>query len=400
MFIVKNLRKTKKNGWTYLTVDFEVKDIKNPFEEKTMWFAVKDENADMLTDDVYDAFAPILLYLGMHYHQDVHIDGKISPKLYHNLTHYVMKIFDGFSKKTNFVKFTVNGLKVPKKGSTDLVGTSISCGVDSLTTIYDNYIQPIDSRIKINSLFLLNCGTHGDFEDDNTREIWLKRVILNRRAADELGLPIFLIDSNLHAFTHKVGETRMGYLAIYCCILSVQRCVRRYLSPSSSSYDDNLRCALTERDIDMAGYCEIFMPHLLSTEIFELLIDGCQYTRSDKIIKIHDWPITKKYLNVCITPKDDATNCSICSKCVRTLLVLDAINKLDDFQEIFDLKAYRKYKGIMKAYFASSNDIQSIALTRFLKEHNVQMPVKPYAKIRWLTYRITRKLKKILSYER
>ena len=98
MFIVKNLRKESKDGWTYLKTDFEVKDTESPFEEKTMWIAVEDKNADMLSDDVYDAFVLVPLYLGMHYHQDVHIEGEISPRLYHNITHYLMKIFDNFSE--------------------------------------------------------------------------------------------------------------------------------------------------------------------------------------------------------------------------------------------------------------------------------------------------------------
>ena len=399
MFTIKNLRKEKKGDWTYLVVDFDVKGIKNPFEEKTMWFAVKNQNADMLTDDVYDAFAPIALYLGMHFHQDVHIKGKISPKLYHSLTHYVMKIFDGFSKDTKFVKFTVDGFKIPKKSSVNLVGTGISCGVDSLTSIYDNFIQPTDKNLKVNSLFLVNCGTHGDFEDEKTRRIWLKRAELNRKAAEEMKLPIYLIDSNLHAFTHKVGENKMGYLAIYCCIMCVQKYVRRYLSPSSSSYDDNLKCALTERDVDMAGYCEIFLPHLFSTEIFELLIDGCQYTRSEKIEKIQDWDIAQKYLNVCLSPRDDASNCSMCQKCIRTLLVLETINKLEEFSGVFDLEPYRKHRNVMKAYFASSNDIQSVALTEYLRKHDVSMPIKPYANICWFAYRVVRKLNKIFKQQ-
>ena len=66
MFTLKNLRKEKKGDWTYLIVDLDVSGIKNPFDEKTLWVAVENKNADMLTDDVYDGFTPFILYLGMH----------------------------------------------------------------------------------------------------------------------------------------------------------------------------------------------------------------------------------------------------------------------------------------------------------------------------------------------
>ena len=165
MFTVRNLRKESKNGWTYLKCDFDVTEIKSPFEEKTMWIAVEDKNADMLTDDVYDAFVLVPLYLGMHYHQDVHIEGNISPRFYHNIKLYLMKIFDNYSDYTSLINFIV----------------------DSLTTIYDNFIETDDKNFKINSLFLANCGTHGDYENKKTKEIWLERAKLKVEAAKSLG---------------------------------------------------------------------------------------------------------------------------------------------------------------------------------------------------------------------
>lgn len=397
MFTIKNLRKKKKGDWTYLIVDFDVTDMESPFEEKTMWFAVENKNADMLTDDVYDAFALVPLYLGMHYHQDVHIEGKISPRLYHNITHYLMKIFDGFSTCTNFVNFKVDGYMKPKASSIDLVATGISCGVDSLTTIYDNFVQDTDIDLKINSLFLVNCGTHGDFEDRKTRNLWLKRAELNKRAADELGLPMYLIDSNIHHFTHKIGENRLGYLAIYCCFMSVQRYVKRYLAASSSSYDDNLRYALSERDIDMAGYCEIFMPHLLSTERIELVIDGCQYTRPEKIEKICDWDISKKYLNVCLEPRKDGGNCATCQKCMRTLIVLDAIGKIKNYSDIFDIEKYKHYKFLYKCWLMTRRDIQAGTHVEYLKNKGIFLPNRFFSKIVFFIFRIIRKIRKILG---
>ena len=397
MFVISNLRKEENNGWTYLKADFNVTEFENPFEEKTMWIAVENKNADMLTDDVYDAFTLVPLYLGMHYHQDVHIEGKISPRFYHNITHYLMNIFDGFSDYTKKVNFTVDGFKVADKGPANLIGTGISCGVDCLTTIYDNFIETTDKNFRINSLFFANCGTHGDYENEKTRQVWLDRAKLNKGAADELGLPVYLIDSNLHTFTHKVGETQVGYLAIYSCILCLQKYIKRYVASSSSSYDDNSKYSLSERDIDMAGYAENYMPHLISTEIFELVIDGCQYTRAEKIEKINDWDIAKKYLNVCINPKDNGYNCSCCQKCVRTLLVLETINKLEDYKNVFDLQVYHQNKKFFKYKFLLSDDIQSGALIKYLKEHKMSLPSKIFLKPRFFLYKIIKKINKIIN---
>ena len=154
MFIIKNLRKEKIDDWTRLMVDFDITDGEKPFGyQDTLWFAVENKNTDMLSDDVYDAFAPFMLYLGMAYRQDVHIEGKMSPLLYHNLTHYVMTIFDNFSDLTRRINFSVDGFKEAKKSKTQLIGTGFSCGVDSLNTLYSNFVKEEDERFKVNSLF-------------------------------------------------------------------------------------------------------------------------------------------------------------------------------------------------------------------------------------------------------
>ena len=399
MFKVKNLRKKSKDGWTYLETDFEVTDIENPFEEKTMWIAVEDKNADMLTDDVYDTFVLLPLYLGMYYHQDVHIEGEISPRLYHNIIHYIMTIFDNFSDYTQRINFTVDGVKIAKKGSVDLIGTGISCGVDSLTTIYDNFIKTADENFRINSLFLLNCGTHGDYENEETKKIWLDRAELNKKAADELGLPMYLVDSNFHAYTHKIGEIKIGYLAIYSCLLGLQKYIKRYYVASTLSYEEISRYIDIKRDVSIASYSESYLLHLISTERFELVIDGCQYKRTEKIERISDWNIAQKYLNVCVDPIENAHNCSCCSKCMRTEIVLDAMGKLDKFKQIFDIEKYHKENKLFKckAKRDYNKDPFETEIVDYAKEHNYKMPSRLFIRTKVFIYRARRKLKTILK---
>ena len=353
----------------------------------------------MLTDDVYDAFVLVPLYLGMHYHQDVHIKGNISPRLYHNITHYLMTIFDNFSDYTQRIKLTVDGFKIAKKSTKQLIGTGISCGVDSLTTIYDNYIETKDKDFRINSLFLANCGTHGDYEKEKTRTIWLERAKLNERAAIELGLPTYLIDSNLHAFTHKIGEQKIGFLALYSCALCCQKYIKRYLTSSALSYDESKIYFKNARDFDIAEYSESFMCHLISTEGFELVIDGCQYTRPQKTEKISNWDIAHKYLNVCINPKNGADNCSCCAKCVRTLLTLEAMGKLDEFKNVFDIKKYNKEKKFFIYKFVKmyGKDAMATSTIDYARKHNLKVPRKEFINIKFFLYRAIRKIKKMIA---
>ena len=398
MITIKNLRKEKRGDWAYLVVDIDVRKAKNPFKEKTMWFAVESQNADMLTDEVYDAFAPFVLYLGMYYHQNVHIEGKISPRLYHNIMHYLMVIFNNFSKYNKLIEFKVDDFKKIQGGPGNLIGTGMSCGVDSLTTIYDNYIETKDPDFKINSLFVMNCGDNGSFEDEKTREIWLKRAELDKKAADELGLPLYLIDSNLHSFSFplKTGHNGLVYISKYCAAMALQKYIKRYLTASCTSYDSCSEYSLSERDIDIAYYCETYMPHLISTERFETVIDGCQYERADKIKKICDWNIARKYLNVCLNPKDDMGNCSKCQKCARTLLVLETLGKLDNYRDIFDLDTYRRNREFWLSHHLQGNTEQCKSLTKFLREQKkISFMDIILSRPKFFYYRIVRKINKI-----
>ncbi len=380
MFLVKNLRKESNNGWTALKCDFVVSDFESPFSEKTMWVAVEDKYADMLSDELYDPFVLVPTILGMYYKQDVYFDGNVSPRLYHNLTHYLLDIFDNFSDLTKKVSVTVKSTKVMSGEKGTLIGTGISCGVDSLLTIFDNYVNTSDPEFKINSLFFVNCGTHGDFENEDSRNLWKDRAALNAKAAKDLGLPMYLIDSNFHAFTHKIGEQKIGYLAIYSCVLSLQKCIRRYLTSSNLSYDEIADSRKLSRDFDIAEYCESYMPHLISTERFELVIDGCQYTRAQKTERISEWDIAKSHLNVCVSPNkgDHGKNCSRCNKCMWTLIPLEAMGKLDDFNSVFDIDVYRQNAKYFKEKFVLDygEDAMESSIVDYCNEKELPMPTK------------------------
>lgn len=393
MFRLLNLKKFKKDNWCYLCCDFSVTGIENPFDEKSMWVAVEEKNEDMLADNVYDPFVLVTVILGMYYKQDIHIDGNISPRLYHNIQHYLINIFDRFSDYTSPVEFTVNGFDTVTQMK-NLIGTGISCGIDSLVTIYDNYINETDPNFRINSLFFVNCGTHGDFEDETSYKKFCDRVALNKMGAEDLRLPMYLVNSNFHAFTHKIGEQKIGYLAIYSCVLSLQRYIRRYYTSSNLSYDEIAEFNRLSRDFDLAEYCESFMPHLISTECFELVIDGCQYTRAEKTERISDWKFAQRHLNVCVPTVDHGRNCSCCEKCMWTLIPLETMGKLKNFEKVFDLKVYAKTAFKWKCKFLAQygKDSMETSIMRYAKEHGMKLPPRWIASVIWLVHRCMRKL--------
>ena len=399
MIEVSNLRKEKNKGWVILKCDFNhYGEGEWPYSDNVLWLAVEEKNEDMLTTEVYDPFVLVPLMLGMYYGQDVHIKGDISPRLYHNIRHYIINIFDRFSDYNRIVNFEVDGFKIVHGPST-LIGTGISCGVDSLVTIYDNFIQETDENFKINSLFFFNYGSHGDFEDSSSHKRWEDRITLNMKCAEELNLPVYLVDTNFHAYTHRIGEPQMGYLANYSCILALQNYIKRYMTSANLSYDEIMIYRDNSRDFDFAEYCESFFPHLVSTEGVELVIDGCQYTRAQKIERISEWKIAQKYLNVCIHPVSKGHNCSNCEKCMWTLIPLEAMGKLDKFKDVFDIGTYNRNSRWWKSYFMTrhSKDSMETSVIDYARGKGLKVHSKVGANITCFYMRVLRKLKKIVG---
>ena len=374
MIHISNLRKESADGWTKLIVDITYGGGGyNCLVEPNIWIAVKDEYAYMLSDDVYDAFVLVPLYIGMSYNEDIHIHGCVSKKLYKNVMTYLQKILCDFSDKLSRIDIHVDGFKTAD-GEPEIIGTGISCGIDSFTTIYDHYANEDDPDYRINTLFFHNCGSHGGY-GEKSKQLFFDRYALNKPAADELGLPIYLIDSNLHAFERNVGHYQnIGYFARFSCIIGLQRAIKKYYMASAYSYEEIKRFS---SDIDFAEFSESYSVPLMCTEKLEFVIDGCQYTRSQKTEHIADWEIAQKYMNVCTDASAEGHNCSKCGKCMRTLLALEALGKLNNFAGVFDIETYKKHSFANKCDIVlhKGRDAFSYDNYKFALTHGMRMPL-------------------------
>lgn len=398
MIEISNLRLVKDEEWTRVVVDIK-SDVKRVDDEDTMWVAVKNENAFMLNDENYDAFLCLPVIMAMYYKTDLRIYGKVSRILYHNVRKYVQSIFGFFKDGTKKINIEVDGFaEVQKKGS--IIGTGISCGVDCLQTIYDNYCLEDDVEYKINGLFNFNCGWHGKYGDEKTYRLFLERSTRNKQAADDLNLPLYLVDSNLIAFLGHLGD-QTSYFNLYTCAFALEKGLSKYYISGSYSYRDIVRIGFKSRNRDFSEFGEPLVVSLLRTYNLELISDGYQYDRTGKTERIVDWDIAKKHLNVCCI-NDNEDNCSICHKCIRTELALEAMDRLGEYKDVFDIKAYKKhnYPYKCRVVLAGKNgkDGFSADINRFYYTKNKKLP--PYITaiivelIYWLPKAILRRIKR------
>lgn len=380
MIEIAGLRKYKVAGGKGVRMEADIRfvDTDADYPAYTLYFEIRKSYGAMFATDTYDAFFLIGLYLAMYHNTPLKIRGKISKKLYKNATWYIQKILCDFSEKLSPVDISIDGF-APTQAKGTLIGTSISCGVDSLATIYDRFVKENDSDYKINSLFIFNCGSHGDFDSPRTQAVFNSRVDRAVAVADELKLPLVIVDSNLHRFRHSDDKATMMFIAMYSCVLSLQNAIRHYYIPSGCSYQGIKDYGDRAHHNDLATACDSYLIPLIQTERTELIVDGCQRRRVDKIADLVDWDIARKYLNVCLAQKsEDTKNCGICPKCLRTLLTLEILGKLDDFAELFDMEAYNQRSLNYKAHCLemADHDIFYRELVDLAAEKNFTMPAK------------------------
>ena len=382
MIEISNLRKySVEGGLVRLEADINFTGMKSPYKTKTIYFEIDAKHADMLADDTYDAFVLVPLYVAMYHKQDLHIHGNVSKKFFKNINWYVQKIMCDFSEALSPVKFTVDGFTQPKpKGN--LIGTGISCGVDCLSTIYDHYIDEDDPDYRINALFLFSHEPRSHLKDPSGGNVYQNLLKFTEKAAEDLGLPHYTLDTNLSVFTYPIMKklrVSMSYIAMYSSILSLSNAICLYYVSSGRTYEE-VKKFPTRRDFE--GFCESYFVPLIQNEQIELKVDGCQYRRVDKMKKIADWDIAQKYLNVCTSWKPnhrDASNCGVCSKCLRTLLPLEILGKLKNFSDVFNIEKYRKISRKYKVRCLQNygkNPFESENVD-FARENNFPMPTLP-----------------------
>ena len=283
------------------------------------------------------------------------------------------------------------------EGLQEVNGTGISCGVDSLATVYKYYEQEKDLDYKLTHLFFLNCGWHGSLDNTNTVPLFYKRALRAEDAANKMGLPLVKVDSNLHAFLYDLDD-KASYFNLYYIIFAMGKGISKYYLSSSFSYEEVMKYGYRAKNRDFSEYGDPMTLPLLATKNTTIISDGCQYKRSEKTELIADWEVSKEYLNVCCRHSDDSNvdekNCSECIKCNRTLIALDAMGKLDEYSKVFDLNKYKNNKRKILWQLAINYDKDAFSKDNydFCKEKGMDLP--SIKKIR-----ILRHIKKILCFK-
>ena len=375
MIKVSNLRKERlpESGECRIVCDIDC-----PFSKsKQLWFSVPEQYGDWLTDDVYDAFLVAMLFPAMSYGEDISIEGCVSEKLYDNITHYVQPCEIAFLPELHVVNVEVSGFSRAAK-TNNLVGTGFSAGIDAFSTVYDRFVKEEKPDYKLSALFFFNVGSHGGGTEKARRKFHTRYDAL-LPCARELNLPLVPMDSNLFDYYQYEWEYNAGMLCRATGILVFEKVLDKYYTAYDYSYWEITH--LTK--LDYGSVTDLCNEMMLGTETLEVISDGAQYRRSDKIRRLLDYPMIRKHLNVCVGDISTADNCSVCHKCNRTLLAFEIFGCIDEFSEIFDLEKYYPQSYAFKCYTVLHRKSDIYANDNYLLAKKMNFPLPSYP-IAWL----------------
>jgi hypothetical protein len=209
------------------------------------------------------------------------------------------------------------------------VAAFFSGGVDSWSTVLEN--PEVTDLIFIRGYDILPRLAHQEGLADRVEA----RL---RAAADELGLPLHTVETNLRELSEPAGPEQplARWEAYYGCAVTavalfLGRAFDRVLIAGDSDYEV----------MDTRGAAWM-VDQLWSNENLEIVDDGGRFSRVERTERIASHPVVRKSLRVCWENPEGAYNCGRCRKCLMTMATLEAAGELqavETFPDEIDLDA-------------------------------------------------------------
>lgn len=307
------------------------------FESGGEQFAVTfDVPPDVDTAGSADATATAGWFLAMHRREALTITAPISPRLHAGMER-VAEILLTWDRMLypDGRGYGPSRLEVPSSTPHDagwsdgrtadrvdggaMGGRRVACfftaGVDSLHSV-------LRRRDEIDELVFV----HGfDLPADPADPLTAMVSARVRDAAALIGLPLIELQCNLATLSGGFGIHWEDYHG------AAMATVAHLLAPR---YSTVLVPATTTYDCLYPLGSHPLLDPLWSSDAVAIVHDGADATRLDKISAIADHPAAQRHLRVCCENRDDAYNCGVCEKCLRTSVGIRIAGCADRFETL------------------------------------------------------------------
>ena len=288
--------------------------------------------------------AVALLYPAMFLGRDLELDAGISGRLLHALQNDVQDVLILNNPAIRRVRVSA-GISRTFRTPAGSAATGFSAGVDSFATV--KMYKSAPCPLTLSHLTVFNVGAFG--HTAKVASEFRQSADRLRSFADNSGLEAFEVDSNLDDFFRAatISDKRVGFQQTHtvrnaAAALTLQNALGTYFYSSAVPYEQ-----ISLAPHDSTAFVDPVLLPLLSTNDLRFLSGAAGLSRVEKTKLIASDPQAQTMLDVCVAPPKvqrglDRPNCSMCWKCARTQLTLEALGCLEKFSEVFYLDRYHE----------------------------------------------------------
>ncbi len=289
-----------------------------------------------IVDDRTDAFLFGVLPYAMRHGHDIICEQPVTGNFLFNLeTQYIPALYE-HDVELYRTKIKAETIEQPV-GNCGACATGLSCGVDCLYTVSENYNNHYAKDLALTHFLVFNEGAFGGSYYGANRSFTVKNLYKrSERLANELGLPIIQLGTNLEALM-RIPVDRFLVNAMGMIVLSISKLIGVYhYSSSGADYGD---FSIKNSSKGDTSYYDLLSLSCISYGATHFYSAGGAQTRFRKLRALSKSPMARKYLHSCLYYD---FNCGQCVKCYRNLITFDALGTLDEFREVYNIDEYKK----------------------------------------------------------
>lgn len=383
----KSLECDRYHDASFIATDY----IERIGEIDEIWFEAKGVEIEDILDDRADCFVVAMLFYSMLTGEDLVSDVPVSEKLLFHLNDYLIPaLFYGITDGRN-VKVVANPISKANTKPAHRVGTGMSCGIDSIETMYRYYDRMEKGNYRITHLTFFDVGADKGYVPRGRKWSEIEQELLPfeeaaqvkrdraERVSQEAGLGFVFVKSNLTMLYQGLFEESHLYRTASAALFLQGFFSLYYLSSTG--------CAPNDYSLDLRldpGHYEVSLAPALCTENMQFEVSGKALDRVQKFAEIQDYPIAKRYLNVC----SDPSPCYNCTKDFRMIIIFDILGCEEKFETIYPIaknkqNRWRAYYWLLKY---RNSDEMARCIWKYVSEKKLPVPNK--AKFKYILWRL------------
>lgn len=363
-----------KNGLHVLSARIEMA-TKTIYFPRTMWYAVSGIDPHFVPGQS-DAFLVSLLVAAMKLGEDIRVDGPVSSRLAHGLDQYKRILNTWWPDSFKTVNIEYDSLvERAEDARPEGVACTFSGGLDSFHAVSELLPSnmPIPAYRITHALMINGFDQLADLQHRGVAQ-QMYRVYSTTLAKWNVNL--LMMQTNQRQFRSaampRADSVRSYSSSLAACAHSLGGIFGRFNIAGHGGY----------------GYLNLtpygsnpVSDHHLSSDHLQVIYAGSSCTRSEKLELMVDSPEVQQNMRVCLHPPSfdrqtgRVTHCGECDKCVRTVVGLSILGKLDRFTTFPSLRPAEQYRRpeILSAMYPTALRDMRVMAERHGREDWVQI---------------------------